>query len=136
MFRQREPFSNQIMRENIKRKILFLATVLIAVFILAKYFLTSPAVVEWNLFKHGRSTRDFPLSINKYRTCSKGKGISKDWLRREFAHFIKVYDHRPKIRNQWGTKLMHQFALWATIRYVINNGRSMCRFFHLGLSYA
>ena len=127
--------SNQIMRETNKRKGLFLSTGLIAVIILAKYFVDNTDVVEWNPFKHGHSfaanvplhtsTRDFPLHINKYRTCSKGKGISKDWLRREFAHFIKVYDQRPKIISKAGTKMMHQFALWATIRYVISKGKSM-----------
>ena len=62
------------------------------------------------------SSETYPLRVNEYGTCTKGKGISRQWLREEFARFIRVYDQRPKTRNTYGTKLMHQFGLWATIR--------------------
>ena len=58
----------------------------------------------------------FPLRINEYGTCTKGKGLDKQWLRQEFANFIKVWDKRIEDENAMGTRLMHQFALWATIR--------------------
>ena len=67
--------------------------------------------------RHGDNIQDFPLRINEFGTCTKGKGLDRAWLREEFSHFIKVYDQRPKEQNKWGTKMMHQFALWATIRY-------------------
>ena len=116
-----------VMRES-QRKTLLLSTSLIACIILViclfnnqevgNMDLFNPEVSSFDLFKYGASSSaaDSPLRINEYRTCSKGKGISKEWLRQEFAHFIKVYEERPRNDNRLGTKIMHQFALWATVR--------------------
>ena len=119
-----------VLREKQRRKTLALITVLIvSIMLLICFFnkhevevvnldLFKQKVGNLDLIKHGASSSavDYPLRINEYRTCSKGKGISKKWLRQEFAHFIKVYEQRPKDENKWGTKMMHQFALWATVR--------------------
>ena len=67
--------------------------------------------------RYSNNINNFPLRINKFGTCTKGKGLDRAWLREEFSHFIKVYDQRPKEQNIYGTKMMHQFAVWATIRY-------------------
>ena len=54
--------------------------------------------------------------LDSFGTCGKGEKFSKDWLKQEFAEFVKVYDKRPRGENSGGTKMVHQFAAWASIR--------------------
>jgi hypothetical protein len=75
---------------------------------------TLPMTNHDNLYKAG-----LPLTnhYNRYNVCTKGEpGFSRQWLREEFAQFMKIYDQRPKFRNIYGTQLPHQFAMWATVR--------------------
>ena len=65
--------------------------------------------------------RSFPIQssppqLDSYGTCGKGEKLSKEWLQKEFGEFVKVYDKRPRRENIGGTKMVHQFAAWATIR--------------------
>ena len=66
------------------------------------------------------STKEDTLQIDKLGVCKKGHpGFSKVWMKKQFAEFVKVYDKRLSKLNEHGTRMTHQFAMWATIRYVI-----------------
>ena len=59
-----------------------------------------------------------PDNNSRDAVCSLPLGVaqfSTAWLRREFVVFAAVYAQRPA-ENSGGTKLPHQFALWATVR--------------------
>ena len=57
----------------------------------------------------------FP-QLDSFGTCGKGEKLSKDWLKKEFVEFVKVYNKRPVNDNIGGTKMVHQFAAWASVR--------------------
>ena len=107
-------------------------TVILAVFCLLSiwYFTHGPGDAETTIsIRFLTNTQNLRLRVSKSKhVCIKGQRIFQEqWLHAQLKQFIRVYDARPVPSNVFGTRVMHQFALWCFIRrlqpkYIIESG--------------
>ena len=75
------------------------------------------------------SEKTFNIS-KKTNVCEKNGnefGLSYSQIRQEIKPFFQVYNRRPSKENKYGSRMLHQFALWCIIRhlkpkYIIESG--------------
>ena len=99
------------------------------------YFIATVAKPDIRSLRNSHDTEvsvvepDLSLRISQEtQVCTKGNfQLLKSWLIDQLSDFMRVYNERPFVSNAGGTKVMHHFALWSTIKrlrpeYIIESG--------------